>query len=105
MSTKSFYDLDYIIEINEKRLEQYTSAYQKVLERLTNIILVYTGLTIFLIPIIQDISGSQIGHWIMTIAFIVFCILFIISLFFTVRLIIPIEVAFLEIPKRYYEDY
>ncbi len=44
---KSFYDLDCIIEINESRLEQYTSAYQKVLERLTNVILIYSALTIF----------------------------------------------------------
>ncbi len=43
---KSFYDLDYIIEINEKRLAEYTALYQKVLERLTNIILVYSALEI-----------------------------------------------------------
>ena len=105
MAGKDFYNLDYIIEINEKRLEQYTSAYQKVLERLTNIILVYSGLAIFLIPIIQDISRREVTHWIMVISFICFCGLFIISLVFTIRLIIPIEVAYLEMPGRYYETY
>jgi hypothetical protein len=104
MADKDFYNLDYIIEINEKRLEQYTSAYQKVLERLTNIILVYSGVAIFLIPIIQDISEREAKNW-MIVAFICFCLLFAISLFFTIRLIIPIEVAYLEIPKRYYETY
>jgi hypothetical protein len=39
MGEKSFYDLDYIIQFNEDRLEQYTTVYQKVLERLTHIIL------------------------------------------------------------------
>src|SRR5215470_7549617 len=105
MPGKDFYDLDYIIEINEKRLEQYTAAYQKVLERLTNIILVYSGLTIFLIPIIQDMWSNEITNATMIIAFIVFCVLLGISLAFTIKLIIPVEVAYLEIPKRYYEDY
>jgi len=102
---KNFYDLDYIIEINEKRLEEYTSAYQKVLERLTNIIIVYSGLTIFLLPIIQDITGNEINHWLMYISFLIFIFLFSLSIFFTVRLIIPIEIAYLESPKIYYEDY
>lgn len=96
MSEKSFYDLDYIIEINEQRFEQYTSAYQKVLERLTNIILVYSALTIFL---------GEIGNWFLYICFAVFAILFLISIVFTIRLTMPVEVAFLEMPKRYYEKY
>ena len=29
MGDKSFYDLDYIIELNEKRLESYQANYQK----------------------------------------------------------------------------
>jgi hypothetical protein len=104
MSSKSFYDLDYIIEINEKRAEQYTAAYQKVLERLTNIIIVYSAIAIFLIPIIQDIFLCE-GKWFLRGCFIVFAILFITSLVFTVRLIIPVEVTYLSAPKRYYEEY
>lgn len=105
MSTKSFYDLDYIIELNEKRLEQYTSAYQKVLERLTNIILIYSALTIFLVPIFQDVFLAEIRHWLLYICFAAFAVLFLISVVFTIRLVIPVEVAYLEMPKRYYEEY
>lgn len=105
MSTKSFYDLDYIIELNEKRLEQYTSAYQKVLERLTNIILIYSAITIFLVPIFQDVFLAEIRHWLLYICFAAFAILFLISVVFTIRLVIPVEVAYLEMPKRYYEEY
>jgi len=47
MSEKSFYDLDYIIEINEQRLNEYTTAYQKVLERLTHVILIFRPLRFF----------------------------------------------------------
>ena len=35
---KPFYELDGIIEMNEKRLSEYTVLYQKVFDRLTNII-------------------------------------------------------------------
>lgn len=41
----------------------------------------------------------------MYISFTVFCILFLISIYFTIRLIIPVEVAYLEMPRKYYEDY
>lgn len=101
---KSFYDLDYIIEINEKRVEQYTSAYQQVLSKLTNIILIYSAIAIFLIPIIQEVftSGQSI---ILYICFTLFAGLFITSLVFTIKLVFPIEVAYLTEPGKYYKDY
>ena len=34
MGDKSFYDLDYIIELNEKRLESYQANYQKTQEKI-----------------------------------------------------------------------
>lgn len=52
MEEQSFYSFDYLISINEKRAKQYLTAYQKVIERFTNIILIYSAITIFLIPII-----------------------------------------------------
>jgi hypothetical protein len=71
---------------------------------LTNIIIIYSAVAIFLIPIIQDIFLCE-GKWLLCGCFIVFAILFIISLVFTVRLIIPVEVTYLSSPKRYYEEY
>jgi hypothetical protein len=104
MSSKSFYDLDYIIEINEKRIDQYTEAYQKVLERLTNIIIIYSAITIFLIPVIQDIFLCE-GKWFLRACFFSFAILFVTSIVFTIRLIIPVDVAYLNAPQRYYDEY
>lgn len=69
---KSFYDLDYIIEINERRIEELSSNYQKVLERITNIILIYSAIAIFLVPLIQDLCWNTISHWIFTCSFIMF---------------------------------
>lgn len=104
MHDKSFYDLNYIIDINEKRLDQYTIAYQKVLDRLTHIILVYSALTIFLIPLVQDTALSKIHNIIFGIFLSAFIILLVISIVYTVRLILPVDVAYLEFPSKYYQD-
>ena len=59
---KSFYDLDYIIEINEKRIEELSSTYHKVLEKFTNILLIYSAIAIFLVSLIQDIFWHEITN-------------------------------------------
>jgi len=73
--SKSFYDLDYIIEISEKRLAEYTTSYQKVLERLTNIILVYSALGIFFIPLIQHVLEADIRNIVFYLFFVLFILL------------------------------
>jgi hypothetical protein len=70
----SFFDLGYIIETNQQRLEQYNTNLQKVTERLTNIILVYSALGIF-------------------------------SLVYFIRLLLPVEIAYLDPPSKYYRDF
>ncbi|HLA59310.1 MAG TPA: hypothetical protein VK622_11135 [Puia sp.] len=105
MERRSFYILDYIIQINEQRLEQYTRVHQKVLEKLTHIILIYSAIAIFLIPLIQDGIWFKIKNLFFSISLIVFLILFVISLIFTVKLILPGDVFYLDFPKKYYEDF
>lgn len=102
---KSFYDLDYIIEINEKRLAEYTALYQKVLERLTNIILIYSALGIFLVPLTQHVIAADIrGFW-FYLAFGLFVILLIVSVVYLIRLLLPVEIAYLTPPQKYYNEY
>jgi hypothetical protein len=101
-SPKSFYDLDYIIELSEKRVDQYTSAYQSVLGRLANIILIYTAIGIYLIPIVQDLT--QINSWVFRIEILVMFILVVVSLSFTIRLMWPVYISYLEISQHYYEN-
>jgi hypothetical protein len=101
-SPKSFYDLDYMVELSEKRVEQYTSAYQLILGRLANIILVYSALGIYLIPIVQDLATSS--PWPFWCSGLVMFGLIIVSLFFTVRLMWPVYISYLEISKHYFED-
>jgi hypothetical protein len=75
----SFFDLDYIVEINQQRLEQYNTSFQKVLERMTNIILVYSALGIFLVSLIQDLFDGGIHKFLFYAGFVVFAILLIVS--------------------------
>jgi len=102
---KSFYDLDYIIDINEKRLEEYTASYQKVLDNITNIILVYSAIAIFLIPFVQHIIDHDIPGWMYYVSFILFLVFLLLSLFYFIRLLIPVKVAYLEPPHTYYTIY
>jgi hypothetical protein len=98
----SFYDLDYIISLGEKRVDLYLSAYQGVLGRLTNIILIYSAVGIYLIPIIQDlIDRIKLVYFLFA---IVFLGMIAISVFFTIRLLIPVNVAYLEVSNRYSTD-
>jgi hypothetical protein len=95
----SFYNLDYIISLGEKRVDLYLSAYQGVLGRLTNIIIIYSAIGIYLIPIIQDlIDGAAIVYYVIA---TIFLGAIVISVIFTIRLLIPIRVAYLEVSDRY----
>jgi hypothetical protein len=99
---KSFYDLDYAVELAEKRVEQYTSTYQTILGRLTNIILVYSVFSIYLIPILQDFP--RIYSWLFRVATLATFALIAISLFFTMRLIWPVYIYNLEPSRLYFSD-
>ncbi len=100
--SKSFYDLDYIIEISEKRLAEYTVLYQKVLERLTNIILVYSALGIFLVPLTQHVLTVDIKSIWFYLFFILFVGCLLCSVIYVVRLLLPARVAYLDPPEKYY---
>ena len=104
MSEKSFYSLDHLIEINEKRAHEYASSHQKVQERLTHLIIIFSGVTIFLIPIIKLIIKTNGKNYILNYCFGIFAILFVLSLWNTIRLIMPVKISYLNNPKYYYMD-
>lgn len=105
MSNISFYDLDYIIDLNERRLEQYSDAYQKNLDKLTNILIIYSAIAVFIVPVIQSTFLGATASFTHYFCFFLFALLFSYSIFFTVRLLIPVNVAYLIEPKMYYESY
>ncbi|PWV45889.1 hypothetical protein [Chitinophaga sp. S165] len=105
MGNKSFYDLDYIIEINEQRLEQYANAHQKSVERFTTLLVIYSALCIFLVPIIQTLFFTkEQWHWSYYCSFYVFCILFSISIVNCILLLSPVSSDVLRAPRIYYRE-
>jgi hypothetical protein len=103
MGNKSFYDLDYIIEINEQRLEQYANMHQKSVDRFTTLLVVYSAFCIFLVPIIQTLFFSKEQyHWSYYYSFYLFCILFIISIVNSIMLLAPGALYILVAPSVYY---
>jgi hypothetical protein len=101
----SFYDLDYLIEINEKRLEEYTANYHRVLDKYAVLLIIYSAVSIFLVPLIQHCIDEDItakAYWISMMLFTVFLLL---SIWNFVRLLIPVFVAYPKPPKQYYTDY
>lgn len=93
-----------MIEINEQRLEQYTSAGEKVMERLTNIIVIYSAMAIFLVPIVRMVLRSGRSEWPLWICFGLFTVLFCFSVFYSVRLMLPRKLLLLQIPTVIYND-
>lgn len=102
----SFYDLDYIIEMNEERLEQYSNFYQKNIDKFTTILVLYSSFAIFLIPMIQTLFFEAVKcHWFYHLSFFVFICLLAVSLINTVLLLMPVEIVHLIEPKLYYKEY
>lgn len=102
METKeTFYDHNYIITKSESALDSYTDAYQKVIARFSNLVIIYSLLGIYLLPIARDVFINAEQN-IYKVLFIVFSVLMILSVFFVIKLLIPVEINYRNNPKKYY---
>ena len=105
MGNKSFYDLDYIIEINEQRLEQYANMHQKSVERFATLMVIYSAFCIFLVPLIQTLFfGTERCHWSYYCSFYLFCFLFTVSIVNSIMLLSPEALYVLIAPRVYYAE-
>lgn len=104
MSSKSFYDLDFIIELNERRVGEYLSAFLKVSEQFTVLIIIYSAMAIFLVPIVEMMLAFHSFQSVFGISFILFSIPFLISIYYAVKLIFPRDIPGLKPPFIYYEE-
>lgn len=101
-SVKSFYNIDYIIEFSEKRIDQYSIVYQSLIGKITNIILIYSGIGIYLVPVVLDLTAVRSMAFLFS--FTIFSALFGVSLFNAVRLVIPVTIGFMRMSSDYYQD-
>lgn len=97
---KSFYDPDYKIEIGEKRVEQYTSSYQMRDGQIPKLVIIYSCLGIYFLPILRDLFNDRFGLFsIMTVLFWgCLCI----SCIYALRLFYPREIRDLKPGDEYY---
>ena len=103
MGDKSFYDLDYIIELNEKRLESYQANYQKTQEKLSTLMIFYSIIGFFLFPII-DLIINENSSIFFKIGFGFLILFVLVSIYYFIRFLMPVNVAYLNSPRVYYED-
>lgn len=100
MST-SFYNFDHYIEANEKRDTAIRTEYDKTISRVSNILIIYTGISAFLVSICKDFFSLPFNIWYFT-ALMLFGILFLISFVYAIRFLFPIVIPFLLVPQWYF---
>lgn len=100
----SFYDFDYIIEINQRRLEEYIALANRATDRIAPIVLVYSALGIFLIPLINHLLKADIANILFDVASCLLLILMLLSIFYFIRLLLPVTVMHLDPPAEYYDN-
>lgn len=101
---KSFYDLDYLIEINEKAAEKYTKAYDEMQGKYAIIVFIYSAITLFIVPLSQHfVEYSNVNRFFI-ISFIAFALCFVVSVSFTVKLILPTETLLPSDPKEFSDN-
>lgn len=98
----NYYDLDSIIEMNEKVVAVYTGGYEKVQGQFTNLIIIYSAISIFLIPITQHVFQYDKIGTAYYIFFGIFSFTFTWSVIHTIRLIIPVGMMYPNFPSEYY---
>jgi hypothetical protein len=102
MST-SFYNFDYYIEANEKRDAVIRAEYDKVLGRVSNILIIYSAISVSLVSICKDLFTVPFNFW-YCMAVVLFGMPFLVSFVYAIRFLFPIVIPVLMAPKRYYEQ-
>jgi hypothetical protein len=93
--SKSFYDPDYIIELGEKRVEQYVSACRAKTNRILVIVLIYLA---FFVHIGHIIRGMKVGLSPFDLVVAIICGLLLLASFgFATLLVLPGEADILSL--------
>jgi hypothetical protein len=106
---KNFLDIDEQIEANIKALEFYYNNYQKVQNKLSILVLIYTIISVYIVQLIKFPFGKSIKtECIVFIVFIILMLAFIsllvLSVYHTFQMLKPENVAYLNNPKYFYNN-
>jgi hypothetical protein len=104
MMEKNFLDFGYQIELNEKNLETYQELYEKALSKISFISIIYSLLALYSAQIAQYAIESKLQSFIFSLSLIVYLVVVIISIVYTVKFLLPIEISHLHCPQYFYRD-
>ena len=99
----NFDDFDFQIELNESRLNRERERYADYRNRITIISLFYTVYAAFTIQLFKfGFIDGYIWQWFFGIPFLLFILSFLLSVYFTIRLLIPKKLANMDLPTLFY---
>lgn len=107
---KNFLDVDYQIELNEKRLEFYNASYQKTQAKFTIIMIFYSAFAVYLTQLLffigTCVTGSVSELGIIFYIAILGTFLFFLgkSIYYTAKFLIPVYLAYPNKPEFFYKD-
>jgi hypothetical protein len=107
---KNFRDIDYQIELNEKRLDFYNSSYQKTQGKFAIIMIFYSLFAVYIAQLFFFIGDclkgtiSEISIMFYIGSLVIFLIFLGRSIYHTYRFLVPIEIAYMELPEVFYKD-
>jgi hypothetical protein len=99
MMSKNFLDFEFQIELNEKNLDKYHSLFEATMGKISLISLTYSIIAIYTVQFIAFILKSPKQNFIFILSLISLLILVIISIFFTIKFMIPVKLSHLHSPK------
>ncbi|WP_027419006.1 hypothetical protein [Crocinitomix catalasitica] len=108
--TKDFTHIDYQIDLNEKRLDFYNTSYQKTQAKFTLIMVFYSVFAVYIAQLfffIGDCINGKISEFVILFyvaSLVVFLFFLSRSIYHTARFLIPIEIAYMELPEVFYKD-
>jgi hypothetical protein len=103
-----FLDIDKQIQLNENRLDFYFSSFEKTLTKFGILIFLYSAMLSYIIPVaIFIINMINRNDWsnmsiVMIVSMVILLTFLIISLTNAIRLILPKEIAYPEMPNFFY---
>lgn len=107
---KDFTDIDFQIDLNEKRLDFYNSSYQKTQNKFAIIMIFYSLFAVYIAQLfffIGDCIKGNISE--LSIVFyigslVVFVVFLGKSIYYSYKFMFPIEIAYMELPEVFYKN-
>ena len=97
-----FENVDYQIELNQKRFDEEYLRYNQIISRIGYIMLFYTVYAAYLIQLIQYLISLHSIRNLYSIFFLLFVVSLGFSIYHSIRLLIPVKIAYKEMPKDFY---